>query len=151
MRFRPLDQAPLKTEKTLNCLARIKKERFMSPRNSFGKRWDRNVPLTVFAWTCTFSPTRTLMQQPLVPFDTLGIFSQIGCLSALSGGDLYMYPSFDAARDGMKFANDLKYQLSRTFGFDALLRLRVSNGTSKSLFNLTFQVSKLMITLAISL
>ena len=28
----------------------------------------------------------------------------------------------------MKFGNDLKYLLSRSFGFDALLRLRASNG-----------------------
>jgi protein transport protein SEC24 len=28
----------------------------------------------------------------------------------------------------MRFANDLKYQLSRSFGFDAVLRVRVSNG-----------------------
>jgi protein transport protein SEC24 len=51
-----------------------------------------------------------------------------GCLSALSGGDIHFYPNFDATKDGMRFANDLKSHLSRTFGFDALLRLRVSNG-----------------------
>lgn len=28
----------------------------------------------------------------------------------------------------MRFANDLKYHLSRSFGFDAVLRVRVSNG-----------------------
>ena len=41
---------------------------------------------------------------------------------------MHLYVNFDAAKDGMRFANDLKGHVSRTFGFDALLRLRVSNG-----------------------
>jgi protein transport protein SEC24 len=52
----------------------------------------------------------------------------VGCISALTGGDIFLYPNFDATKDGMKFGNDLKYLVSRTFGYDALLRLRVSNG-----------------------
>jgi protein transport protein SEC24 len=52
----------------------------------------------------------------------------VGSLAALSGGDIYMYSDFDANKQGMKFANDLQRALSRTFGFDALLRVRTSNG-----------------------
>ncbi|KAI8824197.1 Sec23/Sec24 trunk domain-containing protein [Fimicolochytrium jonesii] len=52
----------------------------------------------------------------------------IGGLSALTGGDLYLYPNFDDGRDGFKLVNDFKRSLTRTFGFDALLRIRVSNG-----------------------
>ena len=52
----------------------------------------------------------------------------IGCLSSLTGGEITFYPEFDPQRDCMKFANDLKYLLSRPFGYDALLRVRVSNG-----------------------
>ncbi|KAI8911354.1 Sec23/Sec24 trunk domain-containing protein [Powellomyces hirtus] len=52
----------------------------------------------------------------------------IGSLSALTGGELYVYPNFDAGRDGLRVAKDLITSLTRTFGFDALLRVRVSNG-----------------------
>ena len=51
-----------------------------------------------------------------------------GVLSVLSGGELYFYNAFDVNKQGAKFANDLQRTLARTFGFDALLRIRVSNG-----------------------
>ena len=54
--------------------------------------------------------------------------STLGSIAALSGGDTYMYTSFDANQHGIKFANDLQRSLGRTFGFDAVLRIRVSNG-----------------------
>lgn len=52
----------------------------------------------------------------------------VGALSALSGGEVQLYSSFNANRQGVKFANDLQRSLARTFGFDALLRIRISNG-----------------------
>jgi protein transport protein SEC24 len=52
----------------------------------------------------------------------------IGALSALTGGDLYLYSAFDANKQGVKFANDLQRALARTYGYDALLRIRTSNG-----------------------
>ncbi|KAJ3293514.1 COPII coat Sec23p-Sfb3p heterodimer component [Borealophlyctis nickersoniae] len=52
----------------------------------------------------------------------------IGALSALTGGETYTYVNFDTARDGPKFVGDLKHCLYRTFGYDALLRVRVSTG-----------------------
>ncbi len=39
-----------------------------------------------------------------------------------------MYPAYDDNRDGFKFANDLVRNLQRTFAFDAVLRVRSSNG-----------------------
>ncbi|KAI8910290.1 Sec23/Sec24 trunk domain-containing protein [Gorgonomyces haynaldii] len=52
----------------------------------------------------------------------------VGVLSALTGGETNMYGSFDANRHGVKFANDLHRTLSRTYGYDGLLRVRVSTG-----------------------
>ncbi|KAJ3332353.1 COPII coat Sec23p-Sfb3p heterodimer component, partial [Kappamyces sp. JEL0680] len=52
----------------------------------------------------------------------------VGALSALSGGEVQLYSGFDANRQGIKFANDLQRSLARTFGYDALLRIRISNG-----------------------
>jgi protein transport protein SEC24 len=51
----------------------------------------------------------------------------IGALSALTGGDIHMYSSFHTNKDGVKFANDLQRTLARTFGYDGLLRVRISN------------------------
>ena len=72
-----------------------------------------------------------LFPNSYIDIATVGIvhaIDNLGCVSSLSGGEIFLYPNFDATKDGMKFGNDLKYLLSRTFGFDALLRLRVSNG-----------------------
>lgn len=52
----------------------------------------------------------------------------VGCISALSGGDQFLYTAFDANKHGAKFANDLQMTLSRNFGYDALLRVRASAG-----------------------
>ncbi|KAJ3013003.1 COPII coat Sec23p-Sfb3p heterodimer component [Thoreauomyces humboldtii] len=52
----------------------------------------------------------------------------VGSLSALTGGELYLYPNFDTARDGLRVAKDFINSLTKTYGFDALLRIRVSNG-----------------------
>ena len=51
-----------------------------------------------------------------------------GAVAALSGGDIYYYSVFDASKNGVKFANDLQKALSRPFGYEGLLRIRVSNG-----------------------
>lgn len=52
----------------------------------------------------------------------------IGVTSSLTGGDVYLYSNFEANKHGIKFANDFQRSLSRTFGYDALLRIRTSNG-----------------------
>eukprot|EP00842_Homolaphlyctis_polyrhiza_P001198 jgi/Hompol1/2079/HPOL_003785-RA len=52
----------------------------------------------------------------------------VGVLSAMTSGDTFLYANFDASRDAEKFGNDLQRTLNRRFGFEALLRVRVSNG-----------------------
>lgn len=54
--------------------------------------------------------------------------ASLGTVSSISGGDVYYYSGFDPNSGGIKFANDLQRSLSRTFGYDALLRIRTSNG-----------------------
>lgn len=51
-----------------------------------------------------------------------------GAISALSGGEIYYYSQFEASKQGIKFANDLQRALGRPFGYEGLLRVRVSNG-----------------------
>lgn len=59
-------------------------------------------------------------------WDRLMIF--LGTLAALTGGQTYFYPNFMAARDGYQFAEDLRRVITRPFAFDAVLRVRCSNG-----------------------
>ena len=52
----------------------------------------------------------------------------LGAVPALSGGEINYYKTFNAQIQGEKFANDLQRSLTRSFGYDAVLRVRVSNG-----------------------
>ncbi|KAJ3044187.1 COPII coat Sec23p-Sfb3p heterodimer component [Rhizophlyctis rosea] len=58
----------------------------------------------------------------------------IGAVSALTGGDIYNYMNFEVNRDGQRFMGDLKRSLSRSFGYDALLRVRVSTAQPSDSF-----------------
>lgn len=51
-----------------------------------------------------------------------------GSLSFLTGGDIFYYPSFNSDKHGKKLFDDVKSLLSRTFGYNALLKVRVSSG-----------------------
>ncbi|CAG8538284.1 12091_t:CDS:10 [Funneliformis mosseae] len=52
----------------------------------------------------------------------------IGLLSCLTGGETYYYPNFEVQRDGEKFAFELHQNITREFGYNALMRIRCSNG-----------------------
>jgi protein transport protein SEC24 len=52
----------------------------------------------------------------------------LGTLPAMTAGNTYWYPSFNAEKDGMAFVNDLFRTCTRPFGYEGLLRLRCSAG-----------------------
>jgi len=54
----------------------------------------------------------------------------LDCLPHFTGGSLFYYPDFNAARteDAFKFASDLSRHLSHPFGLEAVLRVRASKG-----------------------
>jgi protein transport protein SEC24 len=56
--------------------------------------------------------------------------ASIGYLSRYTAGQVYYYPAFTGAVDGPRFASDLTHTLSRTTGFECVLRLRSSAGIS---------------------
>ena len=56
----------------------------------------------------------------------------LGSLSSFTGGETYCYTNFDVMKDGIKFAEDLKRAAGRPFGYEALLRVRCSNGLKVS-------------------
>ena len=52
----------------------------------------------------------------------------IGAMSRYTAGNVYHYPGFNAATEGERFARDLTRNLTRTTGFEAVMRLRCSRG-----------------------
>ncbi|KAJ3106424.1 DNA mismatch repair protein msh6 [Phlyctochytrium planicorne] len=54
--------------------------------------------------------------------------ASVGTVAVLTGGETYYYQNFEAGRDGIKFGEDLKRAAIRPFGYEALLRIRCSNG-----------------------
>lgn len=86
-----------------------------------GKDWKKlaeevaefQVSLDVFA-----------LQQGFVDIATLGQ------LVRLTAGQLYQYPKFNAQADTGQLFNDLRWNLIRPQGLEAVARLRVSNGLS---------------------
>jgi protein transport protein SEC24 len=54
----------------------------------------------------------------------------LGAMSRYTAGHVYHYPGFNAAVDGERLARDLVRNLTRTTGFEAVMRLRCSRGVS---------------------
>jgi len=62
----------------------------------------------------------------------------IGHISALTGGEVFLYPNFYAVRDHMKLANEIKHAVTRDTGFQALMKVRCSNGLQVSSYHGNF-------------
>jgi protein transport protein SEC24 len=54
--------------------------------------------------------------------------ASIGFLPKFTGGQVYYYPGFTAARDSDKFCSELMRCLSRETAFEAVMRIRMSKG-----------------------
>ena len=52
----------------------------------------------------------------------------IGHVSATTGGETFFYPNFVASRDTPKIIGELTHSLTRENGFQALMKVRCSNG-----------------------
>ncbi|KAF3099744.1 COPII coat Sec23p-Sfb3p heterodimer component [Orbilia oligospora] len=52
----------------------------------------------------------------------------LGHLSATSGGDTFFFPNFVATRDGPKVEKEFAHAITRENGFQALMKVRCSNG-----------------------
>ncbi|KAJ1853413.1 COPII coat Sec23p-Sfb3p heterodimer component [Coemansia sp. RSA 1822] len=93
------------------------KERTLyEPQDSFYRDWaiklvEEGICCSLYTFPSAFMDLATLSQ-----------------LSTLTGGELYSYPGFDGARDGKRFGADLRADVERTFGANAVLRIRTSDG-----------------------
>lgn len=62
----------------------------------------------------------------------------IGHLSAVSGGQTYFYPNYIAPRDSLQLAQEIKHTLTRETGYQALMKVRCSNGLQVSSYHGNF-------------
>ncbi|KAJ2162373.1 COPII coat Sec23p-Sfb3p heterodimer component [Coemansia sp. RSA 552] len=93
------------------------KERTLyEPQDSFYRDWavklvEEGISCNLYTFPSAYMDLATLSQ-----------------LSTVTGGELYSYPGFDATRDGKRFAADVRADMERTYGSNAVLRIRTSDG-----------------------
>ncbi|KAG0300638.1 COPII coat Sec23p-Sfb3p heterodimer component [Dissophora globulifera] len=54
--------------------------------------------------------------------------ASLSSLSSITGGETFMFPNFNAARDGAKLKGNIVKIVGREFGYNALMRVRCSTG-----------------------
>lgn len=64
----------------------------------------------------------------------LDLFS-LAAMPRQTGGSLYYYPGFAAARDGRKLTAEVAHNLGRTTGWEGVMRLRCSKGVRIASFH----------------
>ena len=57
---------------------------------------------------------------------------RLGYLSEVTGGETFFYPNFHAPRDSLKFSRELAHTVTRETGYQALMKMRCSNGLQVS-------------------
>ncbi|OAG44255.1 hypothetical protein AYO21_01251 [Fonsecaea monophora] len=58
----------------------------------------------------------------------------IGHMSRLTGGEMFFYPNFVAPRDSLKLQLEIEHSLHRETGYQALMKVRCSNGLQVSAY-----------------
>lgn len=64
--------------------------------------------------------------------------SSLGHVAAVTGGETYFYPNFAAPRDMLKLSQEIKHTVSRETGYQALMKVRCSNGLQVSSYHGNF-------------
>ncbi|KIW05787.1 uncharacterized protein PV09_03642 [Verruconis gallopava] len=62
----------------------------------------------------------------------------IGHVSSKSGGEVYYYPNFHSPRDTLRLSKEIKHTVTRMTGFQALMKVRCSNGLQVSAYHGNF-------------
>ncbi|ROW07342.1 hypothetical protein VMCG_03931 [Cytospora schulzeri] len=62
----------------------------------------------------------------------------VGYVSAISGGETFYYPNFIAGRDNAKLSLEVKHAVTRETGYEALMKVRCSNGLQVSAYHGNF-------------
>ncbi|KAI6247187.1 hypothetical protein HI914_04885 [Erysiphe necator] len=66
----------------------------------------------------------------------------IGHVSAVTGGEIFYYPNFTYPRDSEKLINEVIHSLTRKTGYQALMKVRCSNGLQVSSYTGNFRENK---------
>jgi protein transport protein SEC24 len=61
-----------------------------------------------------------------------------GHVSAKTGGELYYYPNFHSPRDDLKLSKEISHTVTRLTGYQALMKVRCSNGLQVSAYHGNF-------------
>ncbi|KAI4703656.1 hypothetical protein J4E89_009879 [Alternaria sp. Ai002NY15] len=62
----------------------------------------------------------------------------IGHVSAVTGGEVFYYPNFHAPRDILKLSKEIQHTVTRETGYQALMKVRCSNGLQVSAYHGNF-------------
>ncbi|KAI5922963.1 hypothetical protein F4810DRAFT_711001 [Camillea tinctor] len=62
----------------------------------------------------------------------------IGHVSSTTGGETFFYPNFVAGRDNAKLSQEIKHTVTRETGYQALMKVRCSNGLQISAYHGNF-------------
>lgn len=62
----------------------------------------------------------------------------IGHVSSKTGGETYYYPNFHAPRDTLRLSKEINHTVSRETGYQALMKVRCSNGLQVSAYHGNF-------------
>ncbi|KAI0912711.1 hypothetical protein F4823DRAFT_622677 [Ustulina deusta] len=62
----------------------------------------------------------------------------IGYVSSTTGGETFYYPNFVAGRDNAKLSQEIKHTVTRETGYQALMKVRCSNGLQISSYHGNF-------------
>ncbi|KAL8800076.1 MAG: hypothetical protein Q9200_007361 [Gallowayella weberi] len=62
----------------------------------------------------------------------------IGHISAVSGGEIFFYPTFSAPRDVLRLTKEIERTVIRETGYQALMKVRCSNGLQVSSYHGNF-------------
>lgn len=62
----------------------------------------------------------------------------LGHLAAVSGGETFFYPNFITPRDSLQVVQEVKHTLTRETGYQALMKVRCSNGLQVSSYHGNF-------------
>lgn len=62
----------------------------------------------------------------------------IGHVSATTGGETFHYPNFHSPRDTLKLSKEIKHTVTRETGYQALMKVRCSNGLQVSAYHGNF-------------
>ncbi|KIV76859.1 hypothetical protein PV11_08713 [Exophiala sideris] len=62
----------------------------------------------------------------------------IGHLARLTGGEMFFYPNFVSPRDSLKLRDEIKHAVYREIGYQALMKVRCSNGLQVSSYHGSF-------------